>query len=116
MKKQWLVAAVWVVGWVAVRFLRGANFLDSPVLAITTGVFWLLLFTILVFIMLRFGFFALVVAIFVLDSVIGHVSHHRLFGLVRPEFARHRDPDRRHGAVGFPPLAWLTAAVQPCRS
>jgi len=69
LKKQWLVAGVWVIGWVAVRFMR-ANFLDSGVLKITTGVFWLLLFTILVFIMLRLGFFALVVAVFVLDSMI----------------------------------------------
>jgi Protein kinase domain len=69
LKKQSLVAVVWVVGWVAVRFLRGGSFLESSVAKITTGVFWLLLFTILVFIMLRLGFFALVVAIFVLDSV-----------------------------------------------
>ena len=64
------LVVVWVVGWIAVRFMR-ANFLDSDVLKITTGVFWLLLFTILVFIMLRLGFFALVVGIFVLDSLIG---------------------------------------------
>ncbi len=69
LKKQWIVAAVWVVGWVAVRFLR-ANFIDSRELAITTGVFWTLLFSLLVFIILRFGFFALVVAVFVLDSLI----------------------------------------------
>jgi hypothetical protein len=70
LKKQWIVATVWVVGWVAVRFLR-ANFIDSRELAITTGIFWLLLFSLLVFIMLRFGFFALVVATFVLDSLTG---------------------------------------------
>jgi len=70
LKKQWLVAGVWVVGWVAVRFMR-ANFPDSAALKTTTGVFWLLLFTILVFIMLRLGFFALVVALFVLDSMVG---------------------------------------------
>ncbi len=70
LKKPWLVAGVWVVGWVAVRFMR-ANFPEWNMLRLTTGVFWLLLFTILVFIMLRLGFFALVVAIFVLDSVIG---------------------------------------------
>jgi hypothetical protein len=70
LKKQWLVATVWVVGWVAVRFLR-SGFIDSPALAITTGAFWLLLFSILVFIMLRFGFFALVVGTFVLDTSIG---------------------------------------------
>jgi hypothetical protein len=70
LKKQWLVALVWVVGWVAVRFMR-SNFSDSSVLKITTGVFWLILFTILVLIMLRLGFFALVVAVFVLDSIAG---------------------------------------------
>jgi serine/threonine-protein kinase len=69
LKKQWIVAAVWVAGWVAVRFLR-ANFIDTRELAITTGVFWVLLFSLLVFIILRFGFFALVVATFVLDSLI----------------------------------------------
>ena len=68
LKKQWIVATVWVAGWVALRFLR-ADFIDSRERAITTGVFWLLLFILLVFIMLRFGFFALVVALFVLDSV-----------------------------------------------
>jgi hypothetical protein len=70
LKKQWLVATVWVAGWVVWRFL-GGNFLASPVLAITVTVFWVLLFSLLVFILLRFGFFALVVATFVLDSVIG---------------------------------------------
>jgi len=69
LKKEWLTAAVWVAGWVAVRFLR-ANFIDSRELAITTGVFWTLLFALLVFITLRFGFLALVVAVFVLDSLI----------------------------------------------
>jgi serine/threonine protein kinase len=69
LRKQWIVGTVWVVGWVAVRFLR-ENFIDSRALAITTGVFWTLLFSLLVFIILRFGFFALVVAIFVLDSLI----------------------------------------------
>ena len=69
LKKQWIVGTVWVVGWVAVRFLR-ENFIDSRGLAITTGVFWTLLFSLLVFIILRFGFFALVVAVFVLDSLI----------------------------------------------
>ena len=71
LKKQWLVAGVWVAGWVAFRFMRAASYFDSDVLKITTTVFWLLLFTILVFIMLRLGFFALVVAVFVLDSLIG---------------------------------------------
>ena len=69
LKKQWIVAMAWVVGWVAVRFLR-ENFIDSRALAITTGVFWALLFTLLVYVILRFGFFALIVAVFVLDSLI----------------------------------------------
>jgi hypothetical protein len=53
-----------------VRFMR-ASFSDLGVLTITTGVFWLVLFTILVLILLRLGFFALVVAIFVMDSMNG---------------------------------------------
>lgn len=69
-KNQWLLGLIWVAGWVAVRFLR-ANFLDSPELAITTGVFWTLLFALLVFISLRFGFVTLVIATFVLDAFIG---------------------------------------------
>jgi serine/threonine-protein kinase len=69
LKKQWIAGTVWVIGWVAVRFLR-ENFIDSRELAITTGVFWTLLFSLLVFIILRFGFFALVVAFFVLDGLI----------------------------------------------
>ncbi len=67
-KNQWLMGTCWVVGWVAVRFLRN-NFGDST-LAMTTGIFWLLLFILLVTVILRFGFFALVVAVFVLDSLI----------------------------------------------
>jgi len=69
LKNQWIAATVWVIGWVAARFLR-QNFIDSPQLAITTGIFWTFLFALFVFILLRFGFFALVVACFVLDSVI----------------------------------------------
>jgi serine/threonine protein kinase len=69
LKKQWIAGTLWVAGWVAERFLR-QNFIDSPQLAVTTGVFWTLLFSLLVFILLRFGFFALVVAFFVLDSLI----------------------------------------------
>ena len=53
------------------RPLHAGRFPDTRELAITTGVFWLLLFSLLVFILLRFGFFALVVGIFVLDSLIG---------------------------------------------
>ncbi len=69
LKKQWLVVGVWVLGWIAVRFLRFGSF-DSTVLAVSTGVFWLLLLVIMVAIMLRLGFFAFVVAAFVLDTVV----------------------------------------------
>jgi hypothetical protein len=68
-RKQWVVAVVWVTGWVAARFLRG-TFIDSPELAITTGAFFLVLYSVLVVIILRYGFFALVVATLVLDSLI----------------------------------------------
>jgi predicted Ser/Thr protein kinase len=68
LKKQWMFVGVWVFGWLAVRFLQ-AGFIDSRVLAISTGLFWLLLYIILVAILLRLGFFALIVAVFVLDSV-----------------------------------------------
>ncbi len=68
LKKQWLFVRVWVLGWLVVRFLR-QGFIDSRVLAVSTGVFWLLLLVIMVAIMLRLGFFAFVVAAFVLDTV-----------------------------------------------
>jgi hypothetical protein len=68
LKKPWIVATVWVVGWVAVRFLR-VNLFESPERSVMLGVFWMLLFSVLVFIMLRFGFFTLVVALFVLDTL-----------------------------------------------
>ncbi len=68
-KKQWLVVGIWVIGWVGVRLMR-QNFIDSRLLAIYTCLFWLALLTILVFIMLRLGFFALVVSAFILDSVV----------------------------------------------
>jgi hypothetical protein len=67
LRKKWIVGTVWVAGWVALRFLR-AGFLDSPQRAVTVGVFWTLLFSLIVLIMLRFGFLTLVVGLFVLDS------------------------------------------------
>jgi serine/threonine-protein kinase len=67
LKKQWLVAPLWILIWVAVRLLRN-NYLAGDPARIPTVVFWLLLFSILVFIMLRLGFFAFVVAAFVLDT------------------------------------------------
>ena len=65
-KKQWIAGIVWVVAWVAFRIMR-QNFIDSRTTAIATVAFWLMLYAILVFIILRLGFFALVVATFVLD-------------------------------------------------
>ncbi len=69
LKKTWLFVGVWVLGWVGYRLLR-QNFIDSRALAILTVIFWLLLIAIFAFILLRLGFFALIVAAFVLDSVI----------------------------------------------
>jgi serine/threonine-protein kinase len=68
LKKKWIVGTVWVAGWVALRFLR-AGFMESPERAIIVGVFWTLLFSLIVLIMLRFGFLTLVVGLFVLDSL-----------------------------------------------
>lgn len=69
LKKTWLFSGVFVLGWVGYRLLR-QNFIDSRALAVITVIFWLLLIASFVFILLRLGFFAFVVAAFVLDSVI----------------------------------------------
>ncbi len=69
LKKTWLFSGVFVLGWVGYRLLR-QNFIDSRALAVLTVIFWVLLIAGFVFILLRLGFFAFVVAAFVLDSVI----------------------------------------------
>ncbi len=65
--KQWLAAVIWVAAWTIVRTLR-ADPGPFP-LPLYLAVLYALIFGVLVFIMLRLGFFALVVAVFVLDSV-----------------------------------------------
>ncbi len=67
LRKQWVAAIVWVAAWTIVRTLRAnpGSFPSSLYLA----VLYALIFAVLVFIMLRLGFFALVVASFVLDSM-----------------------------------------------
>jgi len=69
LKKTWLFSVVFVLGWIGYRVLR-QNFIDSRALAILTVAFWVLLIAGFVLILLRLGFFAFVVAVFVLDSVI----------------------------------------------
>jgi serine/threonine protein kinase len=66
LRKQWLAAVIWVAAWTIVRTLRGA---PGPFPPLYLAVLYALIYSVLVFIMLRLGFFALVVAVFVLDSV-----------------------------------------------
>ena len=67
LKKQWLAALIWVAAWTIVRTLRGD---PGPFpLPLYLAVLYALIFSVLVFIMLRLGFFALVIAVFVLDSM-----------------------------------------------
>jgi serine/threonine protein kinase len=69
LKKTWLFSSVFVIGWVGYRLLR-QNFIDSRTLAVLSVLFWLLLIAGFVFILLRYGFFAFVVAVFFLDTEI----------------------------------------------
>lgn len=66
-RKQWLAAMVWVLGWAGVGVLRGnpGPFPESLYVAALYG----LIYSLLVVILLRLGFFALVVSTFVLDSM-----------------------------------------------
>jgi len=64
LRKQWLAALIWVAGWVLVRTLQAEpNLLVAALYASIYGV--------LVLLMLRNGFFALVVTVFVLDVMAG---------------------------------------------
>jgi hypothetical protein len=66
LKKQWLTALVWVAGWVLVRTLQG-----NPDSRIFLAVLYILIYGVLVVLLLRFGFFALVVTVLVLDAIAG---------------------------------------------
>lgn len=67
LRKQWLAAILWVVGWATVQMFRGSPvpFPENLYLA----ALYALIYSLLVFILLRLGFFALVVSTFVLDSM-----------------------------------------------
>lgn len=69
LRKQWAAAIVWVAGWAAVQMFRG-NSGQFPENAYRAALF-ILVFSVLVLILLRLGFFALVVSVFVLDSMSG---------------------------------------------
>jgi predicted Ser/Thr protein kinase len=66
LRKQWLTALIWVAGWVLVRTLQG-----NPDSRLFLSVLYTLIYGILVVLLLRFGFFALVVTVFVLDTIAG---------------------------------------------
>ncbi len=67
LRKQWLAAIVWVVAWAAVRMFQG-NAMPFPE-NLYLAALYVLIYSLLVFILLRLGFFALVVSTFVLDTM-----------------------------------------------
>jgi hypothetical protein len=69
LRSQWLAAVIWVLGWTLVQTLRSnpGPFPSSVYLFVILAA----IFSVLVFVLLRLGFFALVVATFVLDSMSG---------------------------------------------
>jgi hypothetical protein len=69
LRKPWLAAIAFVVAWVLVTLLL-TNVGSLPPLSFVFLIgLWTLTLSLLVFIMLRFGFFALIVTTFVLNSV-----------------------------------------------
>ena len=66
-RKQWLAAVIWVAGWTTVRMLQVNT---GPIeLYLPLVVYELLTRMVVVFVMMRFGFFALVVTIFAVDAM-----------------------------------------------
>jgi len=68
LRKQWLAAIVWVAGWTIVQATRG-NAVDLTGY-VTSGTLWALIYGIQGWIMLRLGFFALIVTSFVVNSML----------------------------------------------
>jgi Protein kinase domain len=66
LRNQWIAAVVWVAGWAVVRTLR-----VSSGSHLYLAVLYTLVYSLLVFTLLRFGFFALIVTVFVLDAMGG---------------------------------------------
>src|SRR5581483_4153741 len=67
LRKQWLAAVVWVAGWTLFQTFRRNPGTNPETLY--RAVLMALIYGLLVFLMLRLGFFALVVAAFVLDAM-----------------------------------------------
>jgi hypothetical protein len=66
LRNQWIAAVVWVAGWAVVRTLRLGSGSHLYYAVLYTVVYSLLVFT-----LLRFGLFALIVTVFVLDAMAG---------------------------------------------
>jgi serine/threonine-protein kinase len=66
LRKQWLAAAIWVAGWTVVRTLQVSTYSQ-----LYLAVLYALTYSLIVLVLLRFGFFALVVTVFVLDATAG---------------------------------------------
>jgi eukaryotic-like serine/threonine-protein kinase len=67
-RKQWLAGAIWIAGWTAFSVIS-ANYGGFPGVLYFIG-YRALLYTVLVVIMLRFGFFAFLITIFVIDCTL----------------------------------------------
>lgn len=66
-RNPWVAAVVWVAAWVLFRTMRDTGRVPHVYLA----VLYTLVYVMFVSIMMRFGLFALVVAVFVLDAMVG---------------------------------------------
>jgi serine/threonine-protein kinase len=66
LRKQSLAAILWVAGWAGWKLSQTS--LSSPLEYVYPAVFWVLVFTVLGVILLRFGLFALFVTVFIIDS------------------------------------------------
>lgn len=64
-RNQWIAAVIWVAAWVLFRTLRDSGAIPH----LYTAVIYTLVYSLFVLIMMRFGLFALIVALVVLDSM-----------------------------------------------
>jgi hypothetical protein len=63
LRKQWLAAVAFVALWSSVRILGGGN-------PLINAVFWVLIYSVIVIILMRFGLFSTVVTLFVIDVTV----------------------------------------------
>jgi len=69
LRRGWLAGIVWVAGWTSVYVTQVNR--GSAVAYLAISIFWMVLFAMFVIILLRFGFFALLVTLFVFNSTVG---------------------------------------------